>query len=739
MPKSTIALCIISSEKDLTKASILAGNLREYVDEIVLTGPEEFKWVDDFAKARNFNFSQAKTDWILWLDADDTLEHPENLRTLVEHAEENKIQAYWFPYQYHFDENGNCDMEHWKCQLLKNDGHFEWRGAIHEDPIMLRSAKWKKTRNCIRVHHTTAERSLESEERNLRILLSEKEKNPKEPRTLFYLGRTYVTLGKYQEAVDELETYLELSGWDEERYEAQLLIGKCFVAGSQWDEALLTYNAAILEKEDKPDAYIEKGICYLNKKEFNNALYNFKIAVSYGIPDSDTYTNPLLYTRDVYSAIAICYMNLGQLKEALISIVTALKADPKNKDLLGTRAFIITEKQKYDTAVKYVDIAKFLEKPEKIQRLLSTIPPELSDNEMLLALRNTFDTPKIWAKKTIAIYCGSSAEPWTPLTANTVGIGGSETAVVELSKRLVKLGWDVTVFNYCETPPGGQEFDGVHYKNYWLFNVKDTFDVLWVWRVPELFDYQLKARVRLLDLHDTISPMDFPEYRLNQIDKIFVKTRYHRSLYPAIPDNKFVVINNGIDLKRFEDVVPREPHRFLYTSSPTRGLDVLLKMWPKIKEQMPDAELHVYYGWKTYYEVEKNNPERMAWMKKMQSLMDQPGVINHDRVPQNVLAQEMLKSSYWLYPTDFPEISCITAMEMQAAKVFPITTGYAALAETQITGFKLPGDIHDLKWQDEFVETVIEADQEGTVLRRVDLTQFSWDSIADSWNKELCE
>ena len=35
----------------------------------------EFKWVNDFSKARNFNFSQVPKDfdYILWCDADDVL------------------------------------------------------------------------------------------------------------------------------------------------------------------------------------------------------------------------------------------------------------------------------------------------------------------------------------------------------------------------------------------------------------------------------------------------------------------------------------------------------------------------------------------------------------------------------------------------------------------------------------------------------------------------------------------
>ena len=46
----------------------------------------------------------------------------------------------------------------------------------------------------------------------------------------------------------------------------------------------------------------------------------------------------------------------------------------------------------------------------------------------------------------------------------------------------------------------------------------------------------------------------------------------------------------------------------------------------------------------------------------------------------------MLSAEYWLYLTDYEETYCITALEMQMAGVFPITTNVAALNETVNSG-----------------------------------------------------
>jgi tetratricopeptide (TPR) repeat protein len=761
----TIGLGVIvkGTAQEAKKLETLLASIAQGVDKVfvTITGGDDpkpvkevakkhnahisyFDWIDDFAAARTYNLSQIDTDWYLWLDADDTLQNPERLRDLVEQP---KVDGYWFWYEYNRDKHGNVTDAHWKAQLTKNDGHFEWRGAIHEDPQQLRPANWVKTTACTRVHHTNDEATKESYERNLRILLKERAKNPEEPRTMFYLGRTYMATGQLDEAVEVLNEYLTRSGWDEERYEATMLIGLAYFQTGNYDAALRAYNDAILEREDYPDAYIQKGSCYLKQESWEKAVVCFETAINRKLPSGSTYFNPMLYRRDVFIGISVAYLNLGKLEKAYAAVSKALEADPKSEEALELKSIIVHTKNNADTVRKYTDIAKFMEargQRGKILQLLHSVPKELADNPIILAMKGEHSEPRIWPDKSIAIYCGSTAEDWTPEAVNGKGIGGSETAVVELGKRLAQKGWKVTVFNQCSAPPEGLDFDGVHYQNYWTFNASDSFDVLWAWRLPELFDLDLAARIKILDLHDVMSPADFPPERLAKIDKIFVKSKYHRSLYPKVSDEKFVIVGNGIDLARFEGEAEKGPYRFVYSSTPNRGLDILLEfMWPKIKAQIPEAELHVYYGWETFMKIERRNPERMRWARKVQDLMKQPGVVDHGRVGQQELAQDLLKTSFWLYPTYFPEIHCITACEMQAAGVIPITSGYAALAETQKSGLKVEGDVFDPEWQERYVRlaTGLVGDVEGTVAARNQAwdvsKEFSWDLVADEWDREL--
>jgi hypothetical protein len=74
---------------------------------------------------------------------------------------------------------------------------------------------------------------------------------------------------------------------------------------------------------------------------------------------------------------------------------------------------------------------------------------------------------------------------------------------------------------------------------------------------------------------------------------------------------------------------------------------------------------------------------------------------------------------------------------MQAAGVMPITTGYGALEESQISGIKLPGDVYDPEWQDKYIKEVVE--QINKPHEAVSVQQFAWKRVAEVWNMELQE
>lgn len=189
---------------------------------------------------------------------------------------------------------------------------------------------------------------------------------------------------------------------------------------------------------------------------------------------------------------------------------------------------------------------------------------------------------------------------------------------------------------------------------------------------------------------------------------------------------------------------PRNPHRIIYGSSYDRGLEHLLKMWPEVKKEVPDAELHVFYGWNLFDKVFGDNPERQAWKEKINKLMEQPGITHLGRISQGACVMEHQSAGVWAYPTHFGEISCITAMRAQVYGSVPCVINYAALKETVKFGVKVEGDIYEPEVKKLFTNALIALLKDVKYQEEVRKEMmpeakmlFSWKGVAKQWSDEF--
>lgn len=753
MLKITLALIVKADDQEAKKLDRCLASCASHFDEIALTITGEndaceavakkynakvshFTWVNDFAKARNFNFAQATGDWIVWLDADDVLRNAENIRKNVEMADANRITGISIMYNYAHDKAGKVTQQHWKLQMVKK-GFYEWKGIIHENLIGNGICQEASINDVLRVHTATEKDSDESLKRNLVILNEAVKVEPDEPRHYFYLARCYLGIEDWHNVIRSVDRYMELSGWKQERYEAMNMMGEAYMRLGMYDDAIKVHTAAILELEDAPDAYIYKARNYIHKERWAEALTNLQIAEQRD-KDAVNLKHNALYDHDLYVMSAVCLLNLGMFAESRKAAERAYKNRQSewSKEMLD-----LAEDMEYNETVTqaYISLAKtMLEDKPRLQKLVQSMPDVITNDPRILSISFAAFPPKKWNDNSVAIFCGNSADSWTGDAVRKGGIGGSETAVIHIAEQLAKRGKEVVVYNRCDAGTKWTLVNGVLYRNFWEFNRLDEFDVLWAWRMPSLADYDIKARKFIVDVHDVMNPESFSPERVARIDHVFVKTEYHKTLFPNVPDEKFVIVGNGIDLSRFTEKSKKNPNRIIYTSTQNRGLETILNWWPDIRKAAPKAELHVFYGWNTFYELNKDNPERMAWMEYMTEKMSQKGIVQHGRVDQVTLAKEMQQSNIWLYPTEFQEIHCITALEMQAAEVYPITSGFAALEETQHSGVKIP-----VKNKEKYIAEIVNAIENRDLLRK-DIEKgleyvksCSWELVTDKWETVL--
>jgi 2-polyprenyl-3-methyl-5-hydroxy-6-metoxy-1,4-benzoquinol methylase len=375
--------------------------------------------------------------------------------------------------------------------------------------------------------------------------------------------------------------------------------------------------------------------------------------------------------------------------------------------------------------------------PALVNKLFEVVPDHLKGHEILVQLKHQYTPPKIWEQDTVEIYCGQAWEDWAaPSVIN--GIGGSEEAVIYLSKELAKLGWKVTVYCSCGDMAG--EYEGVTYKQYYEFNFNDHHNVVISWR-NNIFRKGMTVKKRYVWLHDVMPQGTFNSGNIEYFDKAIVLSEYHKNVIGLLP-NKTYVSRNGINQQDFRGSKEvRNPHRLIYTSSYDRGIEHLLKRWSEVRRAVPDAELHLFYGWDTYDKMMEVGRRPKDYREYMTKLMQQEGVFEHGRVGHKRLIKEFYKSGVYVYPTHFDEISCISAMKAQECGCVPVVFDFAALKETVQSGVKLAGNALTEGNMDKYISELINIlqDVDEQELLRSDIPKgiWGWDKVAKDWSDEL--
>ncbi len=345
----------------------------------------------------------------------------------------------------------------------------------------------------------------------------------------------------------------------------------------------------------------------------------------------------------------------------------------------------------------------------------------------------------------IVLYTGYSPKPWNPFTFLETGLGGTEQCIMSLANNLlsgtneVYVVGDVIEGNYnnahlvdpkekvknfvkyrsiksFKTEIGNKKIDCIIAASYihYLKEFEDlNYDqsIFWVhntdfypwWRGEELpnkgkdllLHPKLTYIVCLTKWHKNKFIEQFPESKdkiqvigngLNLLEifqgkavpeytepKKLEKYLIHEDSFSAKTSAK----NRGsrINIKYFEKI----PNQFVYTSHAERGLSKVLKDWPSIKNKFPNATLKIStpeYGLEYFEEY---------FLPLLDNLDDVEFLGTLGRKEYI----ELLKSSeYWYYPSNYEETFCITALEMLACMVKPVTYEAAGLKET-LHGFNL--------------------------------------------------
>lgn len=337
--------------------------------------------------------------------------------------------------------------------------------------------------------------------------------------------------------------------------------------------------------------------------------------------------------------------------------------------------------------------------------------------------------------------------PFHGHTPHAEPLGGSESGIVYMARAQARLGHDVTVYCNCPEPA---VYDSVTYRHYHQFFADYRampWDVLIAFRS---FDPLLLGRIAPRTIFWTgdaynqpaLTNLAHPILQEN-LDAVFCVSEWQRQTFLArfgLPEDKVVATRNGFPAHLLPPPATRNWNRAAYTSTPFRGLHILLQLFPEIRDRVPDMTLDVYSSMRVYGWAEEEDRRLYG---EIYDAARQPGVNWHGSVPQPALLSQLARTGFLLYPNIFEETSCIAAIEAQACGAVVITSASAGLNETVEngrTGICISGDPHSESYQREFIEAVAALAANPELLWKMsDAAQeratrkYSWDAVAQEW------
>lgn len=731
MSRPTIALCMIAKNEAHNIGPLLASvagcfdeihitdtgstdptvTFIEKINEQIKNGsqawaglPEikvhHFDWVNDFAKAREYSFSHAKTDYVMWLDLDDLLDNKEafiDWRDNVMHS-----AHYWLAlYNYAFDDKGQPVCQFVRERVVKRGMGFNWQFPVHEGLIPPPNKRiWPQRVSSWCVNHKRTEAEATGDRgRNIKIMEA-LDQETCHPRMKFYYGKELWESGDAEKAAKPLHEALK---------SPELDIHDRVLA--------IQYAAQTAVHLKRPVEAIEL------------LMNGLKLMPS---------------RAEYHCLIGEIYAGLGQVDSAVLSYKTALLCKPNNMGgiivLYGTAYFDIPHTQcaalllnngRVDEALEHIQALEAAKHPQGLE--FRKAYERLVDlNEVRSGLPKSGD---------ILITCppGGVVKGWDENSLKLTGHGGSETAAIEVARLLAeKTGRKVKVFHdreKREVMPSGVEYFPTSELMGYVHNVEPFVHIAWR-HATRL----TKART-IVWAHDLELPGGKND---SAYDQVIALSGFHKKYLKevsGVPENKIVLGFNGINPEEFKGPKIKDPLKVIFSSSPDRGLVQSIDIVKKAREISGlDLKLHCFYG--------TDNMRKMGhheWADSIENkIRENDFVVYHGNVGKKVLADHFKSSAVWLYPADFIETYCITAIEALCAGTWPIVRAMGALpytlseaieknhcdildvevvdeASTGIWAHHLVNAIHECKWKD----------------MDFDPDKYSWDRVAEHFKKEF--
>ena len=664
---------------------------------------------EDFVTTKNKALALATGKYILLMDADERLlVGAEKLRAVAEAGEVDGFSC-------RIIDGPSPDQvvtQYDRYRLWYNNGLWRFEGpGVHEVVAAPAGARVLRDPGVVVWHdhrHRDGESFVKRSEWYVELLQAALQREPSDTRAMFYLARTFKDLGRWFEAIEAYERYLAAGGWHDERWQACYDLALCWRELGEWDQARDACRRALAIDPRRAEIAGLIGRLHYEAREWREAVTYLSQAAGAAIPEDVTlFLDPREYREIPADFLALSLHHLGEHEEAVRWGALALAwAGRAGTDRLRNNAWWYRRRAR-----------------------------------------------RLWF-----FALGHTPEPVYGSMLERIGAGGVETTYIELSKALQALGQECFVFCRCEAEHvvGGVRF--VPWERMPEYaDLNPDLVVTSRWFDP-LYWPALAGAKKILWLQDAY--FADPGRAFEVVDRVVVSSSWHRDYTVqryghGIDAGKLRVINLGIRREHFDAVGSRRQLglQAVYSSNPDRGLQELAAMWPEIVAALPafrgrGLRLVVTYGW----EGLRTWDASPAWQERCDQVEAEVkgrfagyDVTFTGRLSKPDLASVLMESDVCLYPCNFFETFCLTALECQAAGVPIVTSEFGALATTLApgAGVKIPGHPNSPAYRRQFVRAAVDVLQDAERRRAMGAAgvlhvaggPFGWLDVAEQWRR----
>ena len=288
-----ISVCIIT-KNEKTKLEKCLKALSEYPFELIVvdTGSDDgtvemakkytdhiflYKWIDDFAAARNYAASMASNDRILVVDSDETacsIDYEGLLKLSCEEGVGRSLVVN------DYTRNGEHYREEWRLRRFYDRRFYKYTGRIHEQIVSRDGSRYEVYDLPVEFIHSgydgDAGQLERKADRNIALLLREYNDNPDDAYILYHLGKSYYMKNDYENAYKYFDkaTYLELDENLEWVEDLIVSYGYAMLNTGRSSQAMLLENLNA-EFGKSAEYRFVMGLIYMNNMMYDKAYAMF--------------------------------------------------------------------------------------------------------------------------------------------------------------------------------------------------------------------------------------------------------------------------------------------------------------------------------------------------------------------------------------------------------------------------------------------------------------------------------